>query len=174
MLPHRRRGHWRRSRIATRDTEGRIVGSVRFFVGNHTLCVAQVEDGSASCASRRLPAAGTFLVTAAYSGTTGVAGVTATARVTVARGQVRVTGRITPLAKGRARYLATVTARTPGFGRPGGAITFLAGGHPLCARSLRDGRASCVGAMPQGTVRIAYHPGRDYVAPKREPVAKLG
>ena len=28
MPPHARRGHWRRSRVATRDAEGRIVGDV--------------------------------------------------------------------------------------------------------------------------------------------------
>jgi hypothetical protein len=110
-------------------------------------------------------------VTVSYSGTSGIAPSTTTTTISVSRGMVQITATVTPLGGGLARYYAKVTAKTAGFGPPGGSVVFLAADGAICAHALVDHVASCTAAIATGTVRVSYRPGKDYQAPKTDPVA---
>ncbi len=134
-------------------------GTVDFTVGSTTLCSSvPVSGGVASC-DYAPGSAGTFTVTATYSGNATYAASSGTVDQTVGQGTstTSVVADTDPAVTGQdVTFAATVTAPVI----PTGAVDFTAGSTTLCAAvPVQNGQADCTVAFPAGTYDVVANYG---------------
>jgi Bacterial Ig-like domain (group 3) len=120
------------STLAESGLPGVSTGTVTFASGGSTLCI--VTRPATSCATSTSLAAGSYAITATYSGGGNYAGSTATTSLTVTRASAAFTATASPASVpfGTSSTLAE-------SGLPGGAtgtVTFASGGSTLCTATL--------------------------------------
>ena len=125
--------------------EGTPTGSVTFYDGSNALDTAMLSGGTATFTTSSL-AAGTYSITAVYSGDSNFNGSTSTALVQVVNQDgtaTVVTSSVNPsVATQAVTFTATVTASAPGSGTPTGSVTFYDGSTPLDIVTLSGGSAA--------------------------------
>jgi hypothetical protein len=135
-------------------------GSVKFTSGGATLCTGTVGSGGASCSTAVL-AAGTYPVTATYSGDASYVGSTASTSFSIAQAETSFTASANPSST---TYGNTVQLEASGLPSDAtGTITFTAGGSTLCTTGvLSSGSASCTtGVLQADTYGVTGSYGGD-------------
>jgi hypothetical protein len=123
-------------------------GSVAFYASGKSLGSVPLQSGEASyTASTRGLAAGTYLVTAKYSGDSGnLPSTSPQVAVTITAGPnitaTTLTASPQTVAAGGSTTLTAAVTRTGGSGAPGGTVTFLYGSNLLGSATLASGTAT--------------------------------
>ncbi|MGA8015107.1 MAG: Ig-like domain repeat protein, partial [Candidatus Dormiibacterota bacterium] len=148
--------------LSTSGLPAGATGTVTFTSGSTTLCSDAVSSGDASCTTGTLQA-GTYPVTASYSGDTNYLGSTASTSFTIDQAPTSFTASAAP---STAPYGTSITLSAAGL--PGGAtgtVTFTSGATTLCSDAVSSGDASCTtGTVPVGSypVTATYSGDADY------------
>jgi hypothetical protein len=128
-------------------------GSVTVSDGTNTCTIASLSSGAGECSIAE--AAGSYTVTASYSGDTNYLAATGTKKETVKKGKATVA--ITPSANpapapGSVSYLVSITG-VNGF-TPAGSVFVSDGGGGSCSITLSAGSGSCSIDEAQGTHHV--------------------
>ncbi|MFD7499724.1 beta strand repeat-containing protein [Streptomyces sp. NPDC059850] len=134
-------------------------GTVTFVVTGGPTLTATVDATGQACVSTTALPVGTHVVTATYSGDTGVAGSTGTGTVTVNQGTSTLTVAATPspsVCGETVTICAQVTVDPPSTCVPTGDVTFVISGGPTLTATLDATGQACVTttAVPVGTSTI--------------------
>ena len=144
------------STLAEAGLPGGATGTVTFTSGAATLCIATLS--TASCTTSTSLAAGTYPITASYSGDGNYSGSTATTSLTVTMAASSFTASATPSS---VPYGASSTLAVSGLpGAATGMVTFKSGAATLCTASLPTASCSSSTTLAAGSYPItATYPG---------------
>jgi hypothetical protein len=138
--------------LADSGLPGAGTGTVTFTSGLLTLCTAPLP-ATTSCTTSTTLAAGTYPVTATYTGDTNYMGSTATTSLTVTPAATSFTAAATP---GTVTYGTTTSLSASGLPVGAtGAVTFASGGSILCTATLPATSCSTASSLDTGTYPIA-------------------
>jgi hypothetical protein len=138
------------STLAESGLPGAATGTVTFASGGVTLCIATLA--TTSCATAVSLAAGSYPITATYSGDANYAGSTATTALTVAVAGTAFTASATPPS---VSFGSTSTLAESGLtGTATGMVTFTSGGSPLCTTTLPTTNCTTSTSLAAGTYPI--------------------
>jgi hypothetical protein len=138
-------------------------GSVAFTTNGGPLCTGSVTTGGSSCVTGAL-AAGTYPVTATYSGDSNYAGTTASTSFTITQGGTAFIAAAVPSTTTYGNIVALDATGLPSDAT--GAVTYSAGAALLCTAGVSDGGADCsTSVLAAGTydVTAAYSGDQNYV-----------
>jgi hypothetical protein len=145
--------------VSPQFDEGATTGSVTFAAGNLALGSVVVSGGTASLnlETSAIPA-GTYPITATYSGDTNYQGSSATGNVVVEDYSTTTTLTIVPtiIVQGQSVTLSSTVSRTSGGVTPSGTVTFRAGARTLGPVPLVNGVATLMLAANGNFVPGAY------------------
>ncbi len=137
-------------------------GSVTFTSAGDTLCSASVASGQASCSTTTLPA-GSYAVTAVYSGDTDYLGSSAVASFSITQVATSLSASASPPTAGYGLPVALFSTGLPADAT--GSVTFTSGTVTLCSATVSAGGASCsTGTLAPGDypVTATYSGDTDY------------
>jgi fibronectin type 3 domain-containing protein len=146
------------------DSAGAVTGGeVAFTDGVYDICSSAVANGDASCKSRLAPRAGSTVLVATYSGSSGVGTGLSASGLRIGRDKAAVSVTLTASStKKSSRVTITVKAARPGSGLPRGRV-LIAIGKNRYARDLKNGRVTFVLPGRVSTLTfLKYVSGKDF------------